>query len=218
MKIIEIYSKYKIPPNLQEHMMRVAGVGNIISSNWKEKGIVDVDRITKALLIHDIANVIIFNFDKFSHLLGEEEKNLAYWKKVQKEFIKKYGKDEHQAVIKIAKELKLEKKAIMILDKMPKINLQNSVSKNEWELKICFYSDFRVAPFGVTSIKERVDDLIKRRKAYGASAEKIKRYESIKQYCFDLEKEIQKEVAINLFSINEEKAQAAADKIKQYSY
>ena len=218
MKITEIYSKYKVPPNLQEHMVRVASVGNIISSNWKEKGIVDVDRITRVLLIHDIANVIIFNLDKFSYLLGKEEKNLDYWKKVQKEFIKNYGKDEHKAVIKIAKELRLKEKAIMISDKIPKINLQNPVSKNELELKICFYSDFRVAPFGVVSLKERIDDLIKRRKAYGASAEKIKRYESIKQYCFNLEKQVQQKVKIKLSLINEDKIQLVRDRIKQYSY
>ena len=37
MKISEIYEKYKIMPNLQEHMLRVAGVASIICDNFSKK-------------------------------------------------------------------------------------------------------------------------------------------------------------------------------------
>jgi len=34
MKIQQIYDKYQIMPNLQEHMLRVAGVASIICDNY----------------------------------------------------------------------------------------------------------------------------------------------------------------------------------------
>lgn len=203
MKISDLYSKYKIPPNLQLHMVRVAAVGNVISSNWNKKGMVSVDRITKTLLLHDMANIIVFDFEKNPHLLGDEEKNINYWKEVQKESLKVYGSDEHKAVLKIARDVGLEKKGIDILKKMPETDNENQIDKNDWELAICWYSDFRVAPYGVTDLNDRLDDLIKRRKAKGVSKEKIQELESLRSYCHSLEKGIQKKVTINLALIND---------------
>lgn len=218
MKIAKVYSKYKIPPNSQEHMLRVAAVGNIICKNWKEKGVINIDKVTDMLLIHDIAKIIDFDLDKFpidvdkfSHLLKQEEKNNDFWKTVQKEFIKTYGKDEHKATLKIAKELGLEEKSIAMLDQMPKINLQNKIPENNWELKVCWYSDLRVAPYGTTSIKKRINDLIKRQKTKGFGASEIKRLEGIGEYCFDLEKQLQQNVTISLVSIKQSMVQSVSD-------
>lgn len=217
MRILNIYSKYKIPPNLQLHMMRVAAVGNIIASNWKQKGIVNINRITETLLLHDMANIIIFDFDKNPHLLGNEEKNLEYWKSVQKEFIKKYGTDEHQAVSQIVHEIGLEEKAINILIKMPEINSENQIEKEDWEFKICWYADFRVAPYGVTDIDDRLNDLITRRKAKGVSKDKIQELEKLRNYCHSLEKEIQKNIFFNLKSLNENSIEKKKNKLLKIS-
>lgn len=214
------YAKYKIPPNLQQHMLWVAAIGNIICSNWKDEGILDKDAATKMLLIHDIAKIIDFDldkfpidFEKFSHLLTAKEKSHAFWKKAQKEFIEKYGGDEHKATLKIAKELGLKEKSIVLLDQMPEINLQNPIAENNWELKICWYSDFRIAPYGITSVKKRINDLIRRSKIKGCDVFEIKRLKGIRKYCLDLEKQIQQKVTISLASIEQNLVQKVADKL-----
>lgn len=55
-----IYERFRIPGNLQMHMFRVAGVGELISNNWKGLDISKED-IVAALLIHDIGNIVKFN-------------------------------------------------------------------------------------------------------------------------------------------------------------
>ena len=75
MKIKDIYSKYNIPPNLQLHMFRVAAFADILCDNHKK---VDFDKeiIIKSCLLHDLGNIIKFDFDNFPELLGAEEKNI----------------------------------------------------------------------------------------------------------------------------------------------
>lgn len=184
-------------------MLRVAAVGNVIASNWKQRGIVNVNLITKTLLLHDMANIIVFDFDKNPGLLGTEEKNVNYWKSVQKEYINKYGTDEHKAVAEIVHEISLDEKGTEILKKMPEIDSKHQIGKNDWGLAVCWYSDFRVAPYGVINVNDRLDDLIKRRKAKGVSKEKIRELEKLRNYCHSLEKGIQEKVTINLASIND---------------
>ena len=110
MKIKQIYLNYRIPPNLQDHMLRAASVGAYISDHWKNKADLDKNSMIQALLLHDMGNIIKFDF-RFSYLLGKEEANTGYWKKIQQEFIKKYGDDEHVATVEIAKEIGLRDRA-----------------------------------------------------------------------------------------------------------
>lgn len=49
MKISEIYKKFGVSPNLQEHMERVFGVVSLIEKHWKDDEIVDWE-LTKKML------------------------------------------------------------------------------------------------------------------------------------------------------------------------
>src|SRR5258708_24588552 len=94
--ILQIYQKYNLPPNLIRHQLEVSAVGRYLCDHWTGTH-VDKELITQALLLHDMGNIIKFK----RPFLGELEKDSAYWEKVQDEFIQKYGKDVHNATVKI---------------------------------------------------------------------------------------------------------------------
>ena len=85
MNISEIYEKYQIMPQLQNHMYRVAGVASVICNNFSKP--VDKNSVVSACLLHDMGNIIKSDLNLFPEYLNE--KGLSYWKNLKKEFIKK---------------------------------------------------------------------------------------------------------------------------------
>ena len=78
MKISEIYEKYKIMPQLQEHMLRVTAVASLIAGKFGKK--LDKRTIITATLLHDLGNMAkikLGTFPEFVQLLGVD-----YWEKV----------------------------------------------------------------------------------------------------------------------------------------
>lgn len=162
MTIAQIYKKYHIAPNLQEHMLRVAAIAVLIADHWTEATL-NRDLLATSLLLHDIGNIVKFNFDQFPELLETEEKNVAKWKKTQQEFIKKYGKDAHKATLKILKELKIkDKRVIQIISILGPHGAHQAADAFDWHLKVAYYADARIAPRGLVSLEERFDDLMER--------------------------------------------------------
>ncbi|MEI8270918.1 MAG: HD domain-containing protein [bacterium] len=154
-KILEIYDEYKIMPNLQEHMLRVAAVASLICDNFSEP--LPKKDIVTACLFHDMGNIIKVDF--FPTVFPEEfygPLGIEYWQKIKKEYIEKYGNKEHLATELIAEENKL---SVQVIDLIKQIGFSNAL-KNELEKiyknKICNYSDMRVGPFGVLSLSERI--------------------------------------------------------------
>lgn len=218
MTIKEIYKQYQIPPNLQEHMLRVAAVGEIITDNWQPKKEVNSQRIVRVLLVHDMAKIISFDFQKSKQLLESETKRADYWQKVQKTFMKEYGSDEEQATLKIASELDLTPEELTILEKIPQVNKQNPVNENNWELAICWYADLRVSPLGVTSFRERLEELIKRSRLKQIRKEEIMRLEGCLEYGLELEKEMQKRVRIRLKAITDSTIELLKEQLTDVSF
>jgi len=153
-KVVEIYTEYKIPQNLQDHMLRVAAVASLLCDSVNI--FVDKSNIVLAELFHDMGNIIKFNWETL--LEFREPEGIEYWQKVQKEFIAKYGPDEQKANLAIAAELGLKKEAIALIDKMHfHNNCLNARAKN-LDLKIINYADQRVSPHGVVSYNERMEE------------------------------------------------------------
>ncbi|BCS91071.1 MAG: hypothetical protein ARM1_0528 [Candidatus Micrarchaeota archaeon] len=73
------------------------------------------------------------------------------------------------------------------------------LNSDDYDLKICCYSDARVAPYGIVSVAERFDDLIKRRK--GSPAEK--KYIALKGVVKALEKQLFSNAPITPNEIND---------------
>lgn len=203
MKTLEVYNAYHIPDNLREHMLRVAAVGYQISKAWKTDGEIDTENIVRTLLVHDMANILKYDFNSSLHLMGSQQSDVFYWRRIQSEFKSKYGANEHLATIAIARQIGLNALGIRILELMSEVNLQKPIEEGNWGLKICFYADMRVSPYGITETDKRMDDLIIREQAKKSPLEEIERLKGIKIYLHQLETQLQDEVSVPLSSIDE---------------
>ncbi|MCX6757855.1 MAG: HD domain-containing protein [Candidatus Nomurabacteria bacterium] len=157
-KITEIYNEYKIMDNLQLHQLRVAAVAMQFCDSLKIE--IDKRSVIAACLIHDMGNIIKFKLGYFPEFL--EPEGLEYWQNVQKEYIEKYGKDEHHANLVIAKELGVSDKIIKYINGVGFHFWCDTKDGNSLEEKICTYADTRISPHSVVTIKERLADGLKR--------------------------------------------------------
>lgn len=148
MNIIEIYKKYHLPENLQMHMLRVAACSNIIIDNWNGQKI-DKESIIRVCLLHDMGNIV-----KIPEDFSKDEEFLQ----IRKMYFDKYGTNDHEINLEIGKREGLTEKEIIILDGKRSRKNEETLKSNSYERKICAYCDQRVAPDGVVSIKDRLED------------------------------------------------------------
>ena len=148
MNIIEIYKKYHLPENLQMHMLRVAACSNLIIDNWTGAEI-DNKAIIRVCLLHDMGNIV-----KIPEDFSKDQEFL----KVRKKYFDKYGTNDHEINLEIGKQEGLTEQELTILDGKRSRKNEETLKSNSYERKICAYCDQRVAPDGVVSIKERLED------------------------------------------------------------
>ncbi|HTE48369.1 MAG TPA: HD domain-containing protein [Candidatus Paceibacterota bacterium] len=163
--IEDIYAEYKIMPNLQEHMLRVAAVAFLICDNFNES--LPMDDIVTACLLHDMGNIIKSNLLYFPEFV--EPEGLSYWEDVKNKFIRKYGNNEHEATIKIMKELGLPDQIVALVDQIFFSLLCSHRDSNNMSIKIIHYSDGRVDPNGIVSYDERMEEAKRRYKKNNVS-------------------------------------------------
>jgi hypothetical protein len=173
-KILEIYKKYQIMPQLAEHQFRVAAVAIVVLDNLSPlpnpplqgEGRIEVDRenIIKACLLHDMGNIIKYDIKVSGELYPEKfsQEDLKYWQKVKEEYIKKYGPDEHRASLEIAKAAGANERVLGLINAIGFQYGKNNAQSEDFGRKICAYSDMRVGPYGVITLEERFLDLRKR--------------------------------------------------------
>lgn len=165
MTVKELYDIYRIMPNLQKHQYRVAGVAAVLCAEHEHR--VDRDAVISACLLHDMGNIIKFDLSYFPEFV--EPEGIEYWQKIKDEFLEQYGKNPHHATLEIAKKVGASDRVCELIDAV----LFNRAKKN-WETtdfsqKICAYADMRVAPHGVVSLAERLEDGRKRYQDVGKS-------------------------------------------------
>ena len=148
MNIIEIYKKYHLPENLQMHMLRVAACSNLIIDNWNGLKI-DKESIIRVCLLHDMGNMV-----KIPEDFSKDQEFL----KIRKKYFNKYGTNDHEINLEIGKQEGLTEQELTILDGKRSRKNEETLKSNSYERKICAYCDQRVAPDGVVSIKERLED------------------------------------------------------------
>lgn len=211
MKIKEIYKIYLVPPNLQQHMLRVAGISKVIAENWRGATL-DIETIITACLVHDIGNILKFDLENKAYFLGEEEKNLEYWKKVKLEMSQKYGPDEHDATATICGELRLDSKALWVVNNWGFGNFDKVLQSANLAYKICVYSDHRIGPFGVVDLKDRFSEQRKRYeehkyKSSDTSAHLSERAEYLIDCAYRIEQQLQKNISKDLNSISDQEVE-----------
>jgi hypothetical protein len=83
---------------------------------------------------------------------------LEYWKQVQREYLEKYGPNEHHATGAIAREIGLSDHVLDVIDNMRFSRTVWIKEEASMEYKIAKYADLRVGPYGVLSLKDRLDE------------------------------------------------------------
>lgn len=205
--ISEIYKEYKIMPNLQEHMFRVASVASLICDTLDMK--VEKDNIIKACLLHDIGSIVKFNLTHFPEFY--EPEGLEYWQKIKDQYIKKYGTEEHHANLKIIKELGISTKVFDLADGVGHFNFCDQLDMEDFSFQIVNYADTRVSPFGVVSFKDRMEDVFVR---YNFSGDE--KHIALVECGKEIEKQIFAHCSIKPEDINDESIKPYMEKLKEF--
>lgn len=201
MTATEIYQEFCLPPNLQEHLLRVTALANFIAENWIGDSL-DKNILPKSTLLHDLGNIIKFDFSR-PELLGSEAANIEKWKMVKEEMIAKYGPDEHAATEEMSREIGVDEKVLYVVSHTGFSRYEEIESSDNWEVKVCTYSDHRTSPFGYMTLKERFDELIKRYSAGGrVSSHTSERAPKLIELGFAVEKQIQSKANFDLSLID----------------
>jgi hypothetical protein len=199
MKVSEIYKKFGVSPNLQEHMERVFGVVSLIEKHWKSSEAVDWQITKKMALIHDIGNTVKFDFVNHPEFLGDEQKNIDHWKSVQAEMISKYGLDDNEATKKILTELGINPKTVEDVYNKRFVNSVHTSQSNNLSLKILYYGDLRALPLGIGILEERISEIRKRYANYASRSD----FEDLANACREIENEIQGKIDFSVYEIND---------------
>lgn len=208
-KITEIYKDYKIMPLLAMHQMRVAAVAGRICDSLDFK--INKDDVVKACLLHDMGNIIKFNFDNFIEACEPEGKD--YWQKVKEEYISLYGENEHIATEIIVKELGKSAYICELINSVSFKKLNNIILSDDFGKKICTYSDVRISPYGVVSVKERILEATERYKNTSRAFSDDDKNLFMKNVC-SIEDQIFAHCKIKPEDINDESIKLDLEKLK----
>ncbi len=162
--IISIYRSYRVPENLQRHMLWVTSVAKWIVSYRSDRKKLNEHDILTTLLLHDIGNIVKGLDESFANLFPEGYKFMPYWKAVQRWIKDRYGDTDTIATLAMAKEIGVSERVMYLLEKKQFLNNEFIYNSNDMELKICAYSDQRVSPYGILSIRERLNEAVNRYK------------------------------------------------------
>lgn len=152
--LTEIYRRYQIMPNLQQHMWRVAGVAQLICDNLQVS--VDTENVVTACLLHDLGNILKFDLKVFPEFLQPE--GAEYWQQVKAETLTKYGALVHPATIAMASEVGASQRVLQLIEAISFNQEKKNFESDDFGRKICAYADMRVAPWGVVSLDDRLKD------------------------------------------------------------
>lgn len=215
MNIIEIYKKYKITPALQHHQLRVAGVASILCQEIPTIS-EDTSNIVTACLLHDMGNIIKFNMNLFPDFF--EPEGVEYWQKVQQDFIRTYGNDEHEATITIVQEIleghKAKTRVIDLIDAIGFSNAKRNYESNDFGWKIAAYSDMRVEPYGVTTLEKRLEDGNKRFKLNKPGKSRHDFFLEMAEYLKKIEQQIFEHISAKPCTITEESVNVLIPEIR----
>ncbi len=204
MNITQIYTKYNIPQNLQEHMLRVAALSQILTENWQ--GIpLNKEAIVTTCLFHDMANIIKFKFDNPVFKMTAQE--IQHWKRVKQKTIENYGDNIHAATLAICQEIGLNNKVLDLVNKLEWDNVPKMLNGRDFESCITIYSDMRIGPFGIMSLKDRIDDLQARNPS--------KDMNTVREVAAQLEKALQQHIAIDVDTVTDAQINGRFDQLRK---
>jgi hypothetical protein len=211
--VSEVYEEYRIMPLLQLHQLRVAAVAKMVVENFE--GTLDERNVTIACLFHDMGNILKSDFSLFPEML--EPQGIVYWQKVKADFARNYGPDEHHATIAIGHELHLPLQAMRYMEGVGFSKLPHTLATPSFEQKIVEYADTRVAPQGVVSQRERMEEA-KQRYAplFEQNKENEERYQEYQRITAEIESQIFARCRIRPEDITEAGIQPFTEELKGF--
>ncbi|MEO8581396.1 MAG: HD domain-containing protein [Patescibacteria group bacterium] len=208
MTVNEIYTKYRTPNNLQQHMLRVAALCTVIVSSWKGEPISKED-IVNTLLFHDIAKPVTFDIANQARFVSSPEELVRLEQDI-KYLVDNFGSEEHQAALKIFQDIGLNKNCQRLINNLEWHNTDDLMRVNDIESLLTIYCDMRIGPKGVLLIEQRLSEL----NARNPIEDFEKRLKSAK----DLENLIIGKVPIKLDEIKEEQISPIAEMLSQKQF
>ncbi|KXK11089.1 MAG: hypothetical protein UZ22_OP11002000471 [Microgenomates bacterium OLB23] len=160
MQVTNIYDHYHVPPILRTHMYSVAALAMHVINNLSHPiDTANTHLVVQACLLHDVGNIVKFDLDNSDLLIKEDAASLS---KLKEEFAQRFGADDHEATIAMLKELNVSQEVLDVL--IPSRTMEEAFQrlKSDARFGYYFYADFRVAPTGVVSLDDRVDELLAR--------------------------------------------------------
>jgi len=210
MTVEEIYKKYKIMPQLQLHMLRVAAVASLICDNFTES--LPKEEITLACLLHDMGNIIKFDLSRAKSLINQDI-DLEYWTSVQREYKDKYGSDEHGAALEITREIGVGERVEELVKSISFHGTPQVARGDDFAKKIVEYGDSRVTPFGVVPLEIRIKDLRDRYEHKGGDTPERRAYETGVR---EIEKQIFAKCRIKPEDITDEAVAPIIEELKNF--
>ncbi len=196
MTILRIYKIYSIPQNLQLHMLRVAAVGKSICDHSLSQDL-DTDLIVKTLLLHDMGNILKFDFNNPSLFAVHDQSQIQVYKETQISFKQKYGNNVDKATLQIIKEISADNRVAQLCEHSHAEAMGKYIDGEFWHEKICYYADMRIGLNGALTVDKRFEDLKKR---YPRERKEMNQYHTV---CKIIEKQIQKICTLDLGTIND---------------
>lgn len=156
-----IYDRFEIIWNLRQHMKTVAAIGEyILGSRRADAGSHDSSDVAAALLLHDLGNIVKFDFGNSDLWKGFGSDEIEDWRRMKSMVAEKYGSDnDHELTSMMVSEIGAGARVSFLVSNMIYENIGDVLKSNDLELKVCTYADQRVAPSGVVSVKQRFSDL-----------------------------------------------------------
>jgi hypothetical protein len=213
--ITSIYRAYRVPPNLRLHLLRVAAVATVISDAWRGPTL-DRGTIILTSLLHDIGNIVKADFDRFPALFPEELRNLPYWRAVQDQIRTRYGSTDQEVSLKIASELGVSERIRDLLQRKLFIRNAETLASEDWELKICAYSDQRVGPYGVLPLVERLREAKERYRGVPYASVNTPGFEHLVDCAILIEQQLQQFVDRPLGGITESLVEDRIEGLRHY--
>jgi hypothetical protein len=198
MNIRQIYRKFNIPPNLQEHMLRVASVVEFLQKHWIGKDKVNWKLTKNVALLHDLGNLVKPDLIKHPEVLDKERINISHWLNVRQKLIENYGTDDHEVTLKMLSEIGSDKSIVDIISKKGFANSVLIKNSSNWPLKILHYADLRTLPSTIGGLEERIADIRARMPKYTERSD----FEDLVAACQEIEKQIRENLDVPVSEIN----------------
>lgn len=194
---ISIYQNYALPQVLQNHMLRVAGVGKWIIDRWNNPNIkLNEDEIIEALLLHDIGNIVKGDDENFRSLFPDTYtmESFDYWINVRRWVREHYGKTDTEATQNIVREIGVNSRILELIEKKQFVNNELTFTSTNFAIKICAYADQRVSPDGIMSLTGRLNEAKKRYQGVKGASVNSPNYKSLFNCAIKIEEQIFKHV------------------------